>query len=75
MFIFTYPIRYSKLIKSEIQKTKELLRNAVSHAPLVNITTEWIEDIQDIYMNTPDQESHPSEVVNIEIEAGPNLPM
>lgn len=34
-------INDSKMIKSEILKTKELLRNAVSHAPMVPITTVW----------------------------------
>ena len=56
-------------------KTTELLRNAVSHAPRVQVSTEWVEDIQDIYKDGAEEDAAVGGTVNIEIEAGPNLPI
>jgi tetratricopeptide (TPR) repeat protein len=63
----------SKVIKADILKTKEMLRNSVSHAPMVSIPTMWVEDIDQALL--PDDSSSDVEAsgpVTIAIEAGPD---
>jgi len=62
----------TKVIKADLLKTKEMLRNSISHAPMVSVPTQWVEDIdQDLIpdSNSAEVEATP---VTIAIEAGPD---
>ncbi len=59
----TQVINDNKLIRADIQKTKELLRNAVSHAPLIDIKTVWDDNSGGHIVNTDE--------IEFAIEAGP----
>lgn len=69
----------TKVIKADILKTKEMLRNAVSHAPMINITTLWVDDIdQDLTsdsnstMEGDDSGGEKLRPHTVEIEQGPD---
>lgn len=58
----------SKQIKADILKTSEMLRNAVNHAPLVDVQTKWLDDCDLIDATSPDEDSQSCLIV----EAGPD---